>query len=267
MNAATKQKVQKLDELLETFLVLLPYPTRERQIAHWPSDRQLWVLRHAVRDLVMTQRKKETFTIAWTWQGYELVNRRWPKLRLVKRLNELVERARNWLKEANATEFARIRLDASNAGPKSKRLLEHMEAIQEDANKAAEIDWQDYKELLFGQGSYVLACDASEPQLRRSGFSYGNASISEPSRERCYARALEILTDDLRYQSLRNQAWPLLTWIAVAAYDNPDYYDVVISNHMECKAGSLNGVSLTSMTAKARGSNERKIESANLFID
>jgi hypothetical protein len=89
--------------------------------------------------------------------------------------------------------------------------------------------------LLFGQGSYKLACDV-EPQFQRSGFSYSNASIIESSRERCYARALEILTDDLRYQALRNQARPLLSWIATVAYHNPDYYDLVISNDMEWKA-------------------------------
>jgi hypothetical protein len=157
MKAETKQKVQKLDGLLKSFLDLLPYPTRENQLVHWPSHRELSDLRHAIRDLAMTQRKKETFKTAWTWKAYELVNKRWPKLRLVKRINELVERARHWLKEANATELSRIRIDASTGAPKAKRLLEDLEAIQEDANNAAEIDWQDYKELLFQQGSYRFA--------------------------------------------------------------------------------------------------------------
>jgi len=235
MNSETKQKVQKLDELLRRLLDLFPCPTKGSQFVIWPSERDLWELRRGVRDLAMTQRKKETFTTAWKWKAYELVNNRWPKLRLVKRLNELVDRARDRLKGPNANELSRIRIDASTGALKAIQLLEHLEAIQEDANKAAEIDWQDYKELLFNQGSCRLACDA-KPQLRRSGFSYSSASIIESSRERCYARALEILTDDLRYQALRDQARPLVNWIAVVAYDNPDYYDVVISNHMERKA-------------------------------
>jgi len=237
MKAETKQKVQKLDELLETFLILFPHPATESQIVEWPSERQLWDLRRDVRELVMTQRKKETFRTAWTWKAYELVDRRWPRLRLVKRLNELVDRARDRLKEASETELQRLRRAASEDTPKAKQLLKRLEAIQQDASKAAKIDWQDYKELLFKSGNPRLACDA-EVRLQRSGFSYSDASINKPSRERCYARALEILADDLRYQASRDKARPLLSWIAVAAYDNLDYYDVVESNDMEWKANA-----------------------------
>jgi hypothetical protein len=227
MNAATKQKVQKLDERLTELLALYPYRTVS-QSAPWPSATELIRLDYAVRDLAMSQRKKK-----WLlgWETYELVNKRWPKLKLVKRLNLLVGRARDRLKDAGESELERIRREAFEGAPKAKRLLEHFESIQVDTNKAAEIGWQNYKQLLFKPGSYRLACDAPEPQLRRSGFSYNSASISEPSRERCYASALEIFTDDLRYEPLRDKAYPLLSWIAI--HDNPDYYDVLIENHME----------------------------------
>ena len=226
MSAATEQKKQKLDELLTTLLAL--FPSRSVcQTALWPSEKELFPLDRAVRDLAMTQRKK----LLLGWEAYELVNKRWPKLRLVKRLNLLVERARDRLKDAGKSELKRIRREAFEGAPKAKRLLEHLESIQVDTNETAKIDWQDYKQLLFKPGSYRLACDAPEPQLPRSGFSYNRASISEPSRERCYARALEILTDDLRYQPLRDKAQPLLNWIAIR--DNPDYDDVLKENDME----------------------------------
>jgi hypothetical protein len=228
MNAATKQKVQKLDKLLKELLDCFP-SANVAQDAFWPSDKELFALNRAVHDLAMTQRKKDCFK-TWYWKAYELVNRRWPKLKLVKRLNLLVGRARDRLKESGETELNWIRREAFKGAPKAKQLLEHLESIQVDA-KAAEIDWQEYKQLLFRPGSYRLACDAPQPQLKRLGFSCNNVSISEPSRERCYARALEMLTNDLRYQPLRDKARPLLAWIAI--HDNPDYYDVLKENHME----------------------------------
>jgi hypothetical protein len=145
-------------------------------------------------------------------------------------VKELVAHAHGRLKEASATELNRIRRDAFEGAPKVHGLLEHLEAIQVDASKTAGIDWQDYKELLFRPGNYRLACDGPAPELRRSGFSYSNVSISEPSRERCYARALEILAEDLRYEPLRDKALSLLVWMVMSQI--PDYYDVLKSNHM-----------------------------------
>jgi hypothetical protein len=227
MNTETEQKVQKVDKLLTDILVYFPYP-RGGETDLWPSMKELSRLDVAVLNLAMTQRKKPLLP---PWKAFELVNRRWPKLKLVKRVKELVEHARDRLKEASKSELEPIRREAFEGAANARRLIEHLGAIQVDANKAAAIDWQDYKELLFRPGNYRLACDAPTPQLRRSGFSYSNALISEPSRERCYARALEILTDDLRYEPLRDKAGPLLCWMVTSR--NPDYYGVLKSHHME----------------------------------
>jgi hypothetical protein len=227
MNAETEQKVQKVDELLTDILVHFPSPTGEEAVC-WPSVKELSSLDIAVLNLAMTQRKKPLLPF---WKAFELVNRRWPKLKLIKRVKELVEHACDRLKEASKSELEPIRREAFEGAANARRLIEHLETIQVHANKAAAIDWQDYKELLFRRGNYRLACDGPAPELRRSGFSYSNVSISEPSRERCYARALEILTDDLRYQPLRNKAGPLLCWMVTSR--SPDYYGVLKSHHME----------------------------------
>lgn len=172
MDAETEQKVQKVDELLTDILVQFPYPMRRGETDFWPALKELPRLDIAVLDLAMTQRKKPLLPF---WKAFELVNRRWPKLKLVKRVKELIEHAHDRLKEIGESELERIRCKAFEGAPKAKRLLEYLEAIQVDANKTAEIDWQDYKELLFGPGNYRIACDAPEPRLRRSGFSYSSA--------------------------------------------------------------------------------------------
>jgi hypothetical protein len=228
MNTETEQKVQKVDELLTDILVHFPYPMRRGETDFWPALKELSRLDIEVFDLAMTQRKKPLLPF---WKAFELVNRRWPKLKLVKRVKELIEHAHDRLKEIGESELERIRRKAFAGAPKAKRLLEYLEAIQVDANKTAEIDWQDYKELLFGPGNCRIACDAPEPRLRRSGFSYSSALIIKPSRERCYARALEILTTDLRYEPLRDKARPLLCWMITIRI--PDYYGVLKSNHLE----------------------------------
>jgi hypothetical protein len=218
----TGWKKQKLDDLLADILA--------RVISDndfWPSDTVLSGLNLTVLALAMTQRKK---LLLPHWKAYELVNRRWPKIKLIKRVKELVAHARDRLKEANATELSRIRRDAFEGAPKAHELLEYLEAIQEGVNKAAQIDWQEYKELLFKLGNYRLACDQPAPELRRSGFSYSNVSMSEPSRERCYTRALEILAEDLRYEPLRDKALSLLVWMVISQV--PDYYGVLKSSRM-----------------------------------
>jgi hypothetical protein len=224
MSAETEQKKKRVDELL-TDILLRPVVS---ETDFWPSIKALCRLDGAVFALAMIQRKMPPQP---TWRAFELVNKRWPKLKLVKRVKEFIERAHDRLKEASKSELEGIRREAFEGTPKAKRLIEHLEAIQMGAKQAAGVDWHDYKELLFRSGSYRLACDAPKAELQRSGFRYSSISVSEPSRERCYARALEILTDDLGYEPLRAEARPLLCWMI--AIRIPDYYGVLKSNHLE----------------------------------
>jgi len=91
MNTETKQKVQKVDKLLTDILVHFPSP-RGGETDLWPSVEELCDLDIAVLNLAMTQREKPLRPF---WKAFKLVNRRWPKLKLVKRVKDFVEHARD----------------------------------------------------------------------------------------------------------------------------------------------------------------------------
>jgi hypothetical protein len=168
--------------------------------ALWPLWEQLNELHSAVVGLAMIKGKKPITLLTPYWKAYERVNKWEPQLRLIPRVKELVGRADKLSKEAGESELVRLRRKASEGLPEAQQLTEYLEAIQEDARAAGKIEWENCEGLLFARSDnkpVQLACDSPTS-----------------SRVRCYARALEIIVDDLSYRPLRDQSLPLLTWIA-----------------------------------------------------
>src|SRR6266480_3945684 len=62
----------------------------------WPSEDALVRLNSSVRTLSLFDREKVPKPM---WRAFELVNQRWPGFGLIRRLDALVSRARNLLKE------------------------------------------------------------------------------------------------------------------------------------------------------------------------
>jgi hypothetical protein len=160
----------------------------------FPSRGELKELDSAVVTLAMVGRKKAITTLTPYWKAYECVNKKWPEIRLLPRLNELVGRAEKILKEAGESDLIRLQQKAS---PEAIRLANDLERIQADASKASEIEWEDYERLLGDGKPFYLP--------------YGN---SAPRGVRCYVRALLLITDHLCHSQLRREAFPMVKWIA-----------------------------------------------------
>jgi hypothetical protein len=170
------------------------------QNTFWPREWDLEQLHSVVTDLFMTEHGKLPDPY---WKAYKWVNDLLPKLRLVRTVDQLVRRARARLNEVGESYLVGLQRDAGAGSPKAKGLVKLLQAIKEDVSKAKEGAWEDYEQLLFKRDNKLvqLACGdlAGNPRLR------------------CYARALEIVADDLRYERMR----PFLRWIAYIGYPNP----------------------------------------------
>jgi hypothetical protein len=236
MSAETKQKKQKLDDLLTRLGENLPLAGVPRgsdsktlkavgwysyhaltetvsEHARWPTTDDLFDLQHTVHDLAMaiTQRKKPF--VPYCWKAYKVVDKNWPSIRLVTRLDRLVNRARERLQKTGVSQLERLRREDYEGAQETMRLWNDLKAFGGSAWKADEIEWERHEKVLFSR---------SDNELVRPG---GDDSAAL-RRLKCYARALELMMEDeLYYQPLRRQARPLLNWIAIG--DNPNYYDLL----------------------------------------
>jgi hypothetical protein len=207
MSAETKQKVQKLDEHLTALLDQFP-PIRVRQRANWPSQDDLNVFHF---DVCKLAKLKNPYYPAW--RAYKLVNKCWPSIRLISRIDKLVNRARERLQEVPVSYLERLRREAYEGVPEAKRFWTDFEKFG-GAWDADCIEWERYEKVLFSRSDNELVRpDSGDPPGLR--------------RLKCYARALEFIVDDeFYYQPVRDEALPLLKWIGGYA-QNPDYYDVL----------------------------------------
>jgi hypothetical protein len=169
-------------------------------ITMWPKAELLQQLHSVVMDVFMTQRRRMPHPY---WKAYARVNKMLPKLRLVRTVDQLVRRARKRLNEAGETYLMRLNHEAHKGSAQAQQLLNALQKIKENVIEASKIKWENYEQLLFREGNKPnqLAC----------------GDLAGTARLRCYARALEILADDLRYERFR----PFLEWIAYIGY--PDY--------------------------------------------
>lgn len=161
----------------------------EGKVTFWPLEDDLRKLDHAVIDLAVTCRKKHFPP----WKAYKTVNMRWPGIRLVPRVEALVKRAHKVLKDVGGSGIERLRREADEGVPEAIRLrkdLNDLRAFQNDPSKAPGIKWLD-----------------NETDIK------------------CYARALRLIVDELRWQPLLERAQPLLRWIACLG--NPVFLDLL----------------------------------------
>ncbi len=174
-------------------------PLKGIDVTLWPRGELLDQLHSVVIDLFMTGRRNLPHPY---WKAYKWVNKLLPKIRLVRTVDQLVERARNRLREAGESYLMRLNREARKGATQAQQLVKALREIQGDVSKASKIKWEDHEQLLFRQDnkSVHLVC----------------GDLPGDARLRCYARALEILADDLRYERIR----PFLQWIAYIGYPN-----------------------------------------------
>jgi hypothetical protein len=174
---------------------------------------ELFDLQHTVHDLAMAITKRKKPFLPYCWKAYKLVDKNWPSIQLITRLNRLVNRARERLQKAGVSYLERLRREDYEGAQEAKRFWNDLKAFRGSAWKADGVEWEHHEKALFSRSDNELVRPGrgDSPALRRL---------------KCYARALELLMEDeLYYQPLRRQALPLLRWIAIG--DNPKYYDLL----------------------------------------
>jgi hypothetical protein len=161
--------------------------------------------------LIATERKKRPSP---AWKAFQLLDRRMPKLLLVKRVDNLVKRAGNRLEEVAQHPLSKLQRQADCGDENAQKLLDDIAVIRDGQHVAKNIDWKEHERAL-----------AQFSRTRSVEPSYGR---SAPLELRCYARALELIVDDCRRKPLKS--WPLTEWAAqighpdaksLLAFDDP----------------------------------------------
>jgi len=182
------------------------------RMTFWPRSDDLSALDSSVETLARSNREKVPKPL---WKAFELVNQRWPGFRLIHRLDALVSRARNLLKEAGESDLMWVRREARGSGERAleaKKFLADLRRIQKDPKTAAKIKWEHYERFL------------SKPGLKK-GVQLWCGDHAASAGVVCYARALEMIVDDEYRKRFLDDTEPLLRWIAQLG--NPAYSDVL----------------------------------------
>ena len=169
-----------------------------KQFTWWPKSDFLKQIEDSVLTLASTERKNPSRRI---WKAFEIVNKRMPKLHLVKEINALAKRAKERLTDAGWSKLEEISWDAlGEKGKDVQSLLHDIARMKENLDSAKAIDWSQHKRLLSqfsGGGEVELAC--------------GRNTASDEVR--CYTRALELIVDDNNFEPLRKESRPLVEWL------------------------------------------------------
>jgi hypothetical protein len=192
-DALNEQVQQRLSSDLET-LASRCQPD-EAKGTLWPSGELLRSVEDSVNLLIAEERKKLPMPM---WKGFQLLNRRKRSLRLVWRMDKLVRRARERLKEGGESELDKL---ARHGGGDGKKLRGDIERLRSALSSAKAIGWEQHQSVLkwlSGSGTIKLSC----------GDSPASAKVI------CYVRTLELLVDDYRRDPLRRRSRPLLEWLA-----------------------------------------------------
>jgi hypothetical protein len=179
--------------------------------AIWPDQGFLRDLESEVVFLVATVRKNPPSP---AWKAFRLLDRRMPKLLLVRRVDNLVKRARDRLEEAAQHPLSKLEQQAEGGDENAQELLRDIAAIRDGQDGEKKIDWTAHEKAL-----------AQFSRTRSVEPAYGR---SAPLGIRCYARALELIVDDCRRKPL--ESWPLTEWTvqighpdakSLLAFDDP----------------------------------------------
>jgi RNA polymerase sigma-70 factor (ECF subfamily) len=162
-----------------------------KRFTWWPQESLLERIEYGVLTVALTQRKYPERRL---WKNFELVNRRKRKLQLLKRLNDLVGRARERFTKHNFSDLEALE-SARRDDKDVQKLLRDIDRIREDVGAAKTIDWTQYKTALAR-----FSDDGSAARASDTGIA-------------CYARVLEIIVDHRRWGKLRKESEALVYWL------------------------------------------------------
>lgn len=186
----------------------------------WPSTELLESVEEGVKVLMDKERKHPV-----TWKTFQRLDKRRPRLRLVSRVNNLVKRAGDRFEEAGQPLLSNLKRQADRGHEAARKLLRDIAAISGGQTARTTTDWNQHERTL-----------AQFSRTRSVEPSYGR---SAPPEFRCYARALELLVDDYRRETLRRQSMPVLEWLATIGHPDAKKlltFDYATEREIERKA-------------------------------
>src|SRR5207248_3245687 len=169
-----------------------------RQFTLWPTSDLLLPLENSVTRLVRVEREKPPRP---PWRAFQLVDKRMPSLRLVRRVNNLAKRARDRLTESGESVLGKLERQARLGNADARSLLRDIARLRNNLTAGKMIDWAQHEKVLaqFSRtGTVELASDDS---------------TAASQKVRCYARALELIVDDNQREPLREKSEPLVRWL------------------------------------------------------
>jgi len=184
--------------------------TAMKQFTFWPPNDLLKSIEEGVICLFRDERVKPPRPL---WTAFQRVNTRIRILKLVRRVDKLVERAKRRLTEAGQSALEKLWQEQTKD---AQRLLHDIERVRENLSTARTIDWTQHERVLskFSPAKSVeLACgkNAASPEVR------------------CYARVLELIVDQEKHEPLRKDSEPLVRWLAQIGH--PLAKDLEAFNH------------------------------------
>ena len=209
---------------------------------YWPSADELTQLDSAVRRLYFMEGRIRARN---TWPTYELVDKRYPRLRLIWQLNSLVGRAELRLKEGPESLLFRLSCQAIGTDSQAKQaraFVQAVDRIRQNSHRAATVKWEQFEQLLFQP--------TGEP------FRELASKLPGPPRIRCYAMTLELIIEDQKREDLLKLGEPLLEW--VAKLGNPAYAKLLQVRPYYGSMAALLEKQASSERAKAKRLNNRE---------
>ncbi len=181
---------------------------KRKQFTRWPSAGDFEGLMMNVEFYCETRRAR--------WKTLQRLDRRIPSLRLVLRVNNLVKRAKDRLAEAGESCVGVLRRQAISGKKDADALLRDIARVRKNLKAAKEIDWTQHEKVL-GQFSRTQTVE----------LSCGRSAA--PPEVRCYARALELIVDNYRYE-LQTGPDALISWLN--RIDHPAAQELLALNHI-----------------------------------
>src|SRR5262249_6885616 len=140
------------------------------------------------------------------WKNFELVNKRNRKLHLLDHVNDLVSRARERFTELGWSKLEELSWEQGEDG---KKLFHDINRVRENLSAAKTIDWAQHKGILSKLSDEGLFAHPSGNDIALA----------------CYARVLEFIVEEPKWEKLRKQSEALVFWLLKIAHPGAEGRD------------------------------------------
>ena len=213
-----KKQIGKLKEEIAAILARLDQscirPTAKSPFK-WPEESELERLDKIVEDLARLVRKRKLLVL---WDFYEAVDRKFHDIRLLKRIKELVLRAKHNTEPRPMEAFARMQVDGSHC-PLAIEFFKIWKDFRQERLVVHSVEWKKFSPLFarYRRGVDDSEGAAAEAVLKsKLGDKPGDPTLV------AYTVFLEIASEDRAWaRENYKDVWDLTTWI-ISRLKNPE---------------------------------------------